>query len=46
MLPRVITDPVNAVDFLEAYTANYIEQEIQQEAITRSLNNRQIARSA
>lgn len=37
MLPGVRAEPEVAVDTLEAYAANYLRQEIQQEALTRDL---------
>ncbi|MBL8735066.1 MAG: ATP-binding protein [Planctomycetes bacterium] len=37
MLPGVRSEPEIAVDTLEAYAANYLRQEIQQEALTRDL---------
>lgn len=37
MLPGVRSEPDVAVDTLEAYAANYLRQEIQQEALTRDL---------
>ena len=37
MLPKVCVDPKNRVDILEAYVANYIKEEIQQEALVQNL---------
>jgi predicted AAA+ superfamily ATPase len=37
-LPLVVTDPQNAISTLEAYTANYLQQEIQQEALAYNLD--------
>jgi len=37
LLPAVRQDPDDAVDILEAYAANYLREEIQQEALTRDL---------
>ncbi len=36
-LPNICTDPANRVDILEAYVANYIKEEIQQEALVQNL---------
>lgn len=36
-LPSVCSDPPNRVDILEAYVANYIKEEIQQEALVQNL---------
>lgn len=36
-LPKVCADPNNRVDILEAYVANYIKEEIQQEALVQNL---------
>ncbi len=36
-LPGVRSDPESAMDTLEAYAANYLHQEIQQEALTKDL---------
>jgi predicted AAA+ superfamily ATPase len=37
MLPGVRSEPEFAVDTLEAYAANYLQQEVQQEALTKDL---------
>jgi predicted AAA+ superfamily ATPase len=37
LLPAVRQDPGDAVDILDAYAANYLREEIQQEALTRDL---------
>jgi len=37
LLPGVRSEPDAAVDILEAYTTNYLREEIQQEALTRDL---------
>ena len=37
LLPAVRQDPAAAVDILDAYAANYLREEIQQEALTRDL---------
>ena len=37
LLPQIQTEPDFAVDALEAYAANYIREEIQQEALVRNL---------
>lgn len=37
LLPGVRSDPELAIDTLEAYAANYLQQEIQQEALTKDL---------
>jgi predicted AAA+ superfamily ATPase len=37
LLPSVRQDPGEAVDILDAYAANYLREEIQQEALTRDL---------
>jgi predicted AAA+ superfamily ATPase len=37
LLPGVRSEPDAAVDILEAYAANYLREEIQQEALTRDL---------
>jgi uncharacterized protein len=37
MLPGVVSAPASAEDTLEAYAANYVHQEIQQEALTKDL---------
>lgn len=36
-LPKVCAEPRNRIDILEAYTANYIREEIQQEALVQNL---------
>ncbi len=36
-LPKVCADPDNRLDILEAYVANYIKEEIQQEALVHNL---------
>lgn len=36
-LPKICADPLNRVDILEAYVANYIKEEIQQEALVQNL---------
>ncbi len=38
-LPKVRSEPVHAVDILEAYVANYIKEEIQQEALVKNLGS-------
>ncbi len=37
-LPQVVSFPDNSIDILEAYVVNYLQQEIQQEALTRNLD--------
>ena len=37
LLPQIQMEPAFAVDFLDAYVANYIREEIQQEALVRNL---------
>ena len=37
LLPGVRSEPDIAIDILEAYAANYLHQEIQQEALTKDL---------
>jgi predicted AAA+ superfamily ATPase len=37
MLPKICTDSENRVDILDAYVANYIKEEIQQEALVQNL---------
>jgi uncharacterized protein len=37
LLPGVWSDPEYAIDTLEAYAANYLREEIQQEALTKNL---------
>jgi predicted AAA+ superfamily ATPase len=39
MLPSVRSEPDQAVDILEAYVANYIKEEIQQEALVKNLDS-------
>jgi predicted AAA+ superfamily ATPase len=39
LLPQIQAEPHFAVDALEAYVANYIREEIQQEALVRSLDS-------
>lgn len=39
LLPQVHDEPEAALDVLEAYVANYIREEIQQEALVRSLDS-------
>ncbi|MBI4602688.1 MAG: ATP-binding protein [Planctomycetes bacterium] len=39
VLPKVQAEPEYALDSLEAYVANYISQEIQQEALVKSLES-------
>lgn len=39
LLPQIQADPDYAVDALEAYTANYLREEIQQEALVRRLDS-------
>src|SRR3989338_7432840 len=36
-LPKVCAEPKNRIDILEAYAANYIKEEIQQEALVQNL---------
>jgi predicted AAA+ superfamily ATPase len=38
-LPKVRAEPVHAVDILEAYVTNYIQEEIQQEALVKNLQS-------
>lgn len=38
-LPQLVTDPANRVEVLEAYAANYIREEIQQETLIRSIDS-------
>lgn len=38
-LPKVRAEPEHAIDVLEAYVANYIREEIQQEALVRNLDS-------
>ena len=39
MLPSVRSEPRHAIDILEAYSANYIKEEIQQEALVKNLDS-------
>ena len=39
LLPQIHAEPGFAVDVLEAYVANYIREEIQQEAVVRNLDS-------
>lgn len=39
LLPQVHVEPGHAVDVLEAYVANYVREEIQQEALVRNLSS-------
>ena len=39
LLPQIQTEPDYAVEVLEAYVANYIREEIQQEALVRNLDS-------
>jgi predicted AAA+ superfamily ATPase len=39
LLPQIQAEPAFAVDFLDAYVANYIREEIQQEALVRNLDS-------
>jgi len=39
LLPQIHAEPDFALDVLEAYVANYIREEIQQEAIIRNLDS-------
>jgi predicted AAA+ superfamily ATPase len=39
LLPQIHAEPDFAVEFLDAYTANYIREEIQQEALVRNLDS-------
>lgn len=39
MLPKIQAEPDFAIESLEAYAANYIREEIQQEALVRSLDS-------
>ena len=39
LLPQVHDEPAHALDVLEAYVSNYIREEIQQEAMVRSLDS-------
>jgi predicted AAA+ superfamily ATPase len=38
-LPKVRSDPAHAVDILEAYVANYLKEDIQQEALVKDLDS-------
>lgn len=39
LLPQIHAEPAHALDVLDAYVANYIREEIQQEALVRSLDS-------
>lgn len=39
LLPQIHAEPEHGIDVLEAYVANYIREEIQQEALVRSLDS-------
>jgi predicted AAA+ superfamily ATPase len=39
LLPQIQAEPEHALDVLDAYVANYIREEIQQEALVRSLDS-------
>lgn len=39
LLPQIQAEPEFAIDFLDAYVENYIREEIQQEALVRSLES-------
>lgn len=39
MLPKVLSEPAHAVDILEAYVANYLREEIQQEALVKNFES-------
>jgi predicted AAA+ superfamily ATPase len=39
LLPQIVTEPAHAVEALDAYVANYIREEIQQEALVRNLDS-------
>jgi len=39
MLPSVRSEPAHAIDILEAYAANYIKEEIQQEALVKNIDS-------
>lgn len=39
LLPKVRSEPEHAIDVLEAYAANYLHQEIQQEALVKDLDS-------
>jgi predicted AAA+ superfamily ATPase len=38
-LPKVRSEPAHAIDILEAYAANYLKEEIQQEALVKDLES-------
>lgn len=38
-LPKVRSEPEHAIDVLDAYAANYLKEEIQQEALVRNLDS-------
>jgi len=38
-LPKIITEPGSAIDLLDAYVANYLKQEIQQEALVENIGS-------
>lgn len=46
LLPQIRGEPDHAVHFLDAYVANYIREEIQQEALVRNLDVAGLARDA
>ena len=39
LLPQIHAEPLHALEVLEAYVSNYIREEIQQEALVRSLDS-------
>ncbi len=39
LLPQIHAEPAHALDVLDAYVSNYIREEIQQEALVRSLDS-------
>lgn len=39
LLPKVRSEPEHAVDILDAYAANYVREEIQQEALVKDLDS-------
>lgn len=39
LLPQIHAEPEHALDVLDAYVSNYIREEIQQEALVRSLDS-------
>ena len=39
LLPQIQAEPAFAVDFLDAYVANYLREEIQQESLVRNLDS-------